>query len=330
MSVDQGLGRPRADCPRMIEVRPLEDELAEAHAARHQRIETLSSPAAQTRMLRERFGIAGGIANKYPKTNLLAAVGGMTPEDYVRRHTMLPFSTAVPHVHGQTTASVRNWLGVSCHLGLNRPIKEVRICVECVAIEQSAMRLGTYRRRHHLPGTSRCPYHGIRLHVVNSEQPFSALPNEWIGEGRVTLAPDIEGSVNDQDWLNRYRSICLAMMRSDHPMPCVEVNQALIAALQAEGLSTYLRRSQPLVSDLIRVKAGPKWVAENLPAIASREPGEIVPLIDGFTENRKTPRTTVVYAAMWACLDVDPWTQGKSIAARSKSLHEKSSAAVTT
>lgn len=295
----------------MIEVGALDDELTEAHAFRHQHIEGYQSQGEQTRELRRRFGINPGLACKYPKTHLLAAIAGKDPDDYVRRHTMLPLSAAVPCVYGQQESSTGDWLDVSCHVGFQRTIDEVRICIECVDQDVSRGQIPRYRRSHHIRGTSRCPEHGICLHEIRDRSPFGALPTHWIESNAIQVAHDIEALVPAPSWILRYRSICVAMLESPKPKPCTEINEALIAALDADGLSTNIRRKKPLVSDLIRDRAGKDWVAKHMTLIHSRPRGEVIPAIDGLTEKRREPRTWIVYAAMWACLSRDPWTNAE-------------------
>lgn len=291
-----------------IIVRALDDELAEAHSYRHQHIEGYESQAEQTRELRRRSGIAPGLACKYPKTHLLAAIAEQEPREYVHRHTMLPLTAAVPRIYGQKEASTDDWFDISCHLGLERPIEEVRLCVECVDQDLSDNRLPVYRRCHHIRGTSRCLQHGVRLHAVRDRAPFSALPTHWIDSGLVQLVLDVEAAVPDGSWMQPYREICVAMLGAGRPMACTAVNDALIEALDAVGLSTNIRRPKPLVSDFIRDRAGKKWVAENIAVIHAYPRGEVITMVDGLTEQRSRVRTWIVYAAMWACLDDDPWT----------------------
>lgn len=294
----------------MVIVRPLEDELAEAHAYRHLHIAGYESQAQQIRALREQLGIEKGIGCKYPATHLLAAVGGKSIIDYVREHTMLPLTAAVPSRERCTSASVDDWSTSAFHQGLGRPVEDVRICVECVERDRAEGKLPSYWRRHHIKGISRCPLHGIRLHSIDDRSPFSARPEEWVSRGQVNLVPDIEAEIADQKWMSRYISISLAMLNAYAPLASVEANNRLIEVLDDAGLSTKISQPKPLVSDFLRAKAGPLWLSENLSLMRGREAGEHVPLIDGLAYNRGIPRSSVLHAAIWACFPAgDPWTK---------------------
>lgn len=293
----------------MVIVRPLEDELAEAHAYRHQHIEGHESQAQQIRTLRRRFGIGSGISCKYPTTHLLAAVAGTSASDYVRRHTMLPLTAAVRLHSEHVPTSADHWLSSSFHRGFNRTVDDVRICVECLEFDDLQSAFSSYRRRHHLRGTSRCPRHGTRLHAIRDRTPFSAKPRDWLAGGQTELVPDIESDVPDGSWMRRFTSISMAMLNADAPISTVDANQMLMERLEEAGLSTYIRRPKPLVSDLLTEKAGTRWLADNIPGLGDRERGDLVQWIDGFRETPYSPRSSILHAAIWACFDWgDPWT----------------------
>ncbi|WP_439641465.1 hypothetical protein [Nevskia sp.] len=304
----------------MIIVRPLDDELAEAHAFRHQHIEGYESQSQQIRSLRRQFGIEKGLGCKYPTTNLLAVVGDKPVEEYVRRHTMLPLMAAVPAYLSRPTASINDWLCSSFHLGLHRPIEDVRICVECIRFDDLQGTVSSYRRRHHIRGTSRCPWHGCRLHAVRDRLPLNARPNEWVSRQKVDLVTDIEADVPDTRWMHRYTSISMAMLSADKPVSSAEANKALLIALEGAGFSTSIRRPKPLVSDLLSAKAGTRWIAENLPVRGEAVNGTFATRFDGFGDNPWTARSSILHAAVWACFDQgDPWT--KSMRANQSAGH---------
>jgi hypothetical protein len=293
----------------MLIVRPLEDELAEAHAYRHQHIEGYESLQEQIRALRSQLGIEKGIGCKYPTTHLLAVIGGKSIDEYVRQHTMLPLTAAVPSIEMRTSASINDWLSSAFHLGFRRPVDDVRICVECLELDRAEGKLSSYWRRHHVKGTSRCPLHGIRLHAIRECLPFSARPDDWITRGQIGLVPDIEADVADPQWMRRYINISMAMLNTDEPLATVEANHRLIEVLEAAGLSTKASQSRPLVSDLLRAKAGKRWVTENLALMRGKQSGDFVPLIDGLAYNPANSRSSILHAALWACFaDGDPWT----------------------
>lgn len=300
--------RPVNEVP-MIIVRPLDDELAEAHAFRHQHIEGYESQSQQIRSLRRQFGIEKGLSCKYPTTNLLAVVGDKPVGEYVRRHTMLPLMAAVPAYSSRPTASINDWLCSSFHLGLHRPFEDVRVCVECLRFDDLQGTVSSYRRRHHIRGTSRCPRHGCRLHAVRDRSPFISRPNEWLSRQQVDLVTDIEADVPDARWMHRYTRISMAMLSADTPISSADANKVLLIALEGAGLSTSIRRPKPLVSDLLSAKAGTRWIAENLPVRGEAVNGTFATRFDGFADQPGTARSSILHAAVWACFDQgDPWT----------------------
>ncbi len=293
----------------MVIVRPLEDELAEAHAYRHQHIEGYESQVQQIRTLRRRFGIENGISCKYPTTHLLAAVAGKSASDYVRRHTMLPLTAAVRLHAEHIPTSADHWLSSAFHRGFNRTVDDVRICAECLEFDEQQSAFSSYRRRHHLRGTSRCPWHGTRLHAIRGHFPFAARPRDWLAGGQTELVPDIERDVPDARWMRRFTSISMAMLNAEAPISTIDANQMLIERLEDADLSTNIRRPKPLVSDLLTDRAGTRWLTENIPGFGERENGAFVYRIDGFRETPYTLRPSILYAAIWACFDQgDPWT----------------------
>ncbi len=300
--------RPVNDGP-MIIVRPLDDELMEAHAYRHQHIEGYESQVQQIRTLRRLFGIENGIACKYPTTHLLAAVADKPVCEYVQQHTMLPLIAAMPLYSAHAPISAEHWLESAFHRGFHRSIEDVRICVECLKFDAMQGPFASYKRRHHIRGTSRCPWHGIRLHTVQDRNPFSARPSEWLTRGRIAPVPDTDGDVPDTRWMRRYTSISMAMLNADVPISSEEANLALVEMVEAAGLSSNIRRPRPLVSSLLSAKAGARWLAENLSSRGEKVNGAFVRRIDGFRENPGTPRSAILHAAIWACFEQgDPWT----------------------
>lgn len=93
------------------------------------------------------------------------------------------------------------------------------------------------------------------------------------------------------------------------PLASVEANNRLIEALDAAGLSTRISQPKPLVSDLLRAKAGAHWVDQNLAFMRGKPVGEFVPMIDGLAINRILPRSSVLHASVWAYFPSgDSWT----------------------
>ncbi len=292
----------------MIIVKPLDDELAEGHRQRHMHIFGFTSDEQQREYLRAYYGQKKKRSERMPDAFLLAISAGMTPDEYVRRHTMLPPTRVAAWSSLKSVLPDTAWNIAAIKFGFAIPTSAGRLCLDCINEDRQQQRTSGFRRIHHLPGIDYCPIHRNALYAVSNEHPFKRMPITWVDKGDLRPIAPIEDTVPDRDWVERYRAICLATLYEPAPFLAKALNYELMRMMNGAGYTTDARHPLTNLSDVLLTKIGPQWAAKFLPKIAEKPINRYYTSVDGVGQAHWSVRPTLLYCAMWACLDRDPWT----------------------
>lgn len=198
---------------------PLPDELVDGHegrvAAFHAGLLPLSSRRDLIFQLAEAITpLSRGLFREW----YLAALSGMTPIDYVRRHTLVPglrvtTQSNPPLLHGTRSASVpRPWLFTS-------GAKSAHLCRECVQEDLSCRSYSWFRRIHNLPGIEMCFSHARPLDRVCVPDGWCRLPHAWLARGETVACEINPGSTIEHRFQIRLKETYGYFLERDRPFP---------------------------------------------------------------------------------------------------------------
>lgn len=262
----------------LVPIRPLPDELCLGHLGRirawhgHRHLQRAAQAVSEHV---ERSGLAMRGA---PRAHALAALADISAQDYVERHTMLPYmSFALASAEDGHCGEVP--LSLVRKQAFMTPRAAAYFCPACVEHDLSAGGSGYayWRRAHHLPARSTCPDHpGSTLVAVVDAMAFAESPAHWLGKGGWEDLP-LDAAAEQDPVVARFHEMTLAMLGRKMGFTSTGVGRALGSMAAAAGLSTAKDRRQASgrkrFADLVSEAAPASFLLGLFPTIAGRSYG---------------------------------------------------------
>lgn len=286
----------------MIDVDPMPDELAVAHAGRIAYANGCTSRGDFDLLLNREVARRGRDPKALCRLGQLALVSEMPSTTYARQHSMLAaFRVAAKsgetHLHGDSVST-----SFSRRLGLLTQRFGAYVCVRCIKEDLNRSHFSWFRRIHHLIGVDWCQTHCCALSRVTAGDPFARVPQFWLDRGELEPVRVTNEQLNEPDFLARYVQIATALLQRSQPFDAPSINSLLAERGRYWGLRISFKGVRPLLSDRVRALAPVPWLQSHLPELHQKGSGQYFSTIDGLLVSRSVPHVGHTYAIAMAAL----------------------------
>ena len=284
----------------MITAQPLSDEFMLGHLGRWRSVNHFRSVAQCLDELGRQYADQQW-GPKNPLTpQIMARHSGLEVDDYIRLHTMLPFTAF--SVYDKRIVNEAWSMNVAKRHGAGTPREAAYCCPSCAKEDLDYWGYSYWRRSHQLPGVYWCQKHpNERLHAVDAPDAFGVQPHLWIGAAK-TRIHDMPIALQEHAEVRRFWEFCLAMLDHGRPLTIKGVRRVLGARAIASDLRIHnTSGSGRRPSDLAGVVFPPAFLQAVFPTLAKKPPGVYFRPIDGAvrTGNRASTATgTALVASM--------------------------------
>lgn len=323
----------------LIRLEPLPGELDRGYLGRLGRFNGVRNEKDCLALVSAWAGLEGRSGTEVPRLELLRRAAGTTLEEFVCRHTTLPFRRGItsylPGIpHGDPASTSMLW---ATGMRVARP--GAYFCEACAAEDLDFHGFSYWRRDLQIPGVLSCEKHDLSLSYVDDDAAFYRAPASWIGACHsISGAWALEAAGNAA--VRRYLDICASLLDRPTPIDVRDASRGLADRARQRGLTTYpvsgdREPSSPLLSDLVADSFGVRWLAPVFPDLVNKPRGRLLSRIDGVLYLSKSASSVVAYAlaasalfdsadeAMRAMLSPDPREDPPSGARASRRIEDE-------
>ncbi|SCK14371.1 TniQ family protein [Vogesella sp. LIG4] len=247
----------------LIMAKPHPDELGLGHAGR---IAFLNGIPSFSALLRYTLGSAQDHRKRNEDRQQLLYFSeqlAMHPEQYLARHTLIPFHYAYPgQKHSELTYQplIRRWLKPA-----DGPLlKAARACQQCV----EEKKIGWWQRQHQLPGVDICIKHKTPLLRTEGTDGF-LLPPEY---HFLHVAPTRESTPSwDHPTVTRYHEFATWLLSQPERISPKELIPPVKTRCEALGITRDIKKKAPdsSLSRHIKTQFPVDWLEKHYPALLS-------------------------------------------------------------
>lgn len=244
---------------------PLQDEFAPGYIGRLIGLSLAEDGEAYFKDLRARLAQQDvDLEGKYNE-ELLVHVHGLTHQDFIEKHSLIPYSWAV-RAPLPSYRSNRRTRPASIS---NTPRNGAWFCPDCARQDRQTDGVSYWRRTHQLTGIEKCLFHrNTCLLGVDSKSAFMQEPYLFLDRGAPTEY--CRSAVAQCDTILRFAEISAWLLNAPHPKP-PKAARALMSALTST--SGIYGGKFFAASELLRhaTEVLPKeWLAANFPDVFER------------------------------------------------------------
>lgn len=235
-----------------------------------------------------------------PAAATLALAAGIPLQQFVRKHSLLPFHRTVSLKDCGVDHGDPSRLDLIDHFG-TRVWRQSQawFCPDCVKEDIDDQGFAYWRRSHQLPGVSWCFKHGSQL--ANSpigKKAFDGMPFLEMA-ARYEFAEQEFLAVSANPAIRRYADIVKAFLASERPMALIHARFRIAQQAKKHQLRIGMRGRQPTLADRVLEQIPQSWLRTQFPSIKDRSAGEFFTPIDNITLGVVTDQ---VYALALAVL----------------------------
>lgn len=276
-------------------------EVAQGYLVRLKAINGYPSLEVTSKQLRQKYSYSANGKRLAQLPYLLAGAVGMSPEEFCRLHTMMPFDRAITHHFAELTHGSVSKPRVVQYNGLKLPEPAGRCCPRCIREDLEFWGYAYLRREHQLPGVVSCGKHEELLVWADGTDALCRSPIQILNSP-APITHALEPSITSHPVVARYITIAEAWLSGHRPIPL----EKMIAVLQERGDEVGVRRSvkghKRLLSDLA-LDTGPlEWLALLVPKIKNKKPGVYQSPLDHVFNSQSTAFRSDYYALALALL----------------------------
>lgn len=218
-----------------------------------------------------------------PDAVTLAMVAEIPIEQFIQKHTLLPFHRMVSLkdsdiAHGDpTNPNLIDYFGTRVwrqHMALS--------CPKCVK-EDMEEGFAYWRLTHQIPGIPWCHKHGCELENSSiGKKAMDSMPNE---SKKSTLYSDEEfQSIKENIAIQRYVDIALAFQRSKQPMPLIHASYRIAEQAKKHDLRIGERGKKSTLTERVMDLVPMCWLKTLYPEIGEWSRGKYFNSIDNSTK----------------------------------------------
>lgn len=199
-----------------------------------------------------------------PEAFLLASASGISIQQFVKQHTLLPLMRAVTRTHPNiangdpSNPTIIEWF-------TKRKIKsKAFLCPACVEEDSRLTGFSYWRRPHQLPGVDWCLIHRTPLHYATSKDAFYDTPNYTLELSKPVI---YDNSILENPVVQRYVEIATGWLKLDHPHSVQEATLKITSKAKEVGLRMHLNGKQSILSKEALGLLPEAWLRSHFPGI---------------------------------------------------------------
>ena len=252
---------------------PLPDELDRSYLGRVLAINGMSEGKDGIAALQQCHPLADTSSAAPNLVELLSNVAGMSAEQFVRAHSLLPLRRAITTFyadieHGSPKRQTLLQFGDNAML---RP--GAYFCEDCTAQDISKYGVSYWRRSHQIIGQMWCSEHKAPLRFVSDSNAFSTSPMAAHKLSKPVPANLVVDAIKSPE-VKRFLLIAKLLLERSKPLPAKYISFAIRNAANQMGFHTKGRLdTRPLLSDSIRQRFPRDWLMGCCDDLAQKAPG---------------------------------------------------------
>lgn len=275
----KGAGTHPNNCPQLIAVAPLPDELDRSYLGALIRANSLSSEDAIYGVLAQAAGGGKKPTNRLARVELLSVAAKVSLSTFIRNHTTMPLRRAIVSVLPHLEYAEMN-LKILRNSGMQLTRPAAYLCEKCVQEDIAFHGRSYWRRQHQIPGLFWCTKHLSELRYTDGEHAFISEPADFLNSSNIVEEKWLLNQRN-QAVLN-FLSISSALMDREAPIGVSLASMVLRHRAEILGHHTLgTRVVSSWLSDAMLNAFGREWLEATMPSIAGKRPGESINRIDG-------------------------------------------------
>lgn len=234
--------------------------------------------------LRKAVHPPGEPSGKYPAAVTLALAAGIPLEQFVRKHSLLPFHRTVTPKDADVDHGDPFKLDLIEHFGTRVWRQSMAMfCPDCVREDVSSRSFAYWRRSHQLPGVHWCIRHGCQLaNNPIGKKAFDDMPRlEMSSHYEFSEKEFLEVLANPV--IQRYVEIAYAILDSRRATPLIQARFRIAEEAKKHHLRVGARGQLPTLTDRLLEHVPIYWLKIMYPEIEQRSAGEFFNSIDNIT-----------------------------------------------
>lgn len=261
----------------MLVTKPLPEEFSAGHMGRLLRLNAMPAIRATAHKLLRRAAFGASHDEAVSPLHSLAAIVGLDPVAYARRHSLLPF-----HSH----AFRSDQSGYHDHWLLAHFLKfgtssntDVALCPECIEEDEDFWGFSFWRREHQINGMRWCMRHGEPLRYIEDRDAFLSTPREWLSRAKGFSENGLYAKAPEA--LKRFQEMARLMLEQGAPASLSRMRDHIAAHAQANGfVLSECATGHRLASDHVFRVFPKSWLQEVFPKSTRKTPGEYCCVFD--------------------------------------------------
>jgi len=281
--------------------KPFPDEIIHGWRGRVAALNSLSKSRQAESLLRQSAEKSATELSDDPDfTECAAAALGITRQELIRRHTLLPFFDALGDLkqNKSGTKSAKHLQVYLRQAPFRIDSKEALFCRQCAGEDLARWKFSYWRRSHHLPGVQCCSKHGTPLLSAGTHEAFDRCPHHFLD-----AQPKMCAMPHDE-LLLRYSQIAADILDCAPLVDSTTASIKLGLRANTSGLriSNAGRRKTPstYVMELLPLD----WLQKTFPRVRWNA-GKFISTFDGACSPRATRYTTATLCLLAAVLYED-------------------------
>lgn len=261
---------------------PMPDELDRGYMGRLMSANGYQYEPALFSAIERHLGLDSKRRHELSKTERLAAVAGLSSEQFVMNHSTLPLlrsiTWSVPEVaHGSTD---NRQILYRRTMVATRP--DAYFCTACAKADIDFHGLSYWRRSLQVPGMLWCEKHDLPLRYVEYEKAMSQSPHELFEKGEA-VDEEFAREAIENTYVRRFLSVASGLMDRPKPLRTDEIRFVLRDQAVAMGLQSGAGLVKgPLLSDFISKSFPKRWLQIVFPDVAEKPHGQFMHRVDGI------------------------------------------------
>lgn len=273
------------------------DEVAQGYAGRLLRLNGCDVPRIWSGQSFARYLASHSpTARVRPWLEALAEPTGLTPENFLRYHTLKPFFNAV------MVGDDPRWL-LQTHARHLSPSASApsHFCAECVSEDHSFWGFAYWRRTHQLPGVTRCVKHQTGLWVSKAPGSFLNAPDSQCGNPE-PLSDAVVHDAKTNTRIDLYTEICLTLLEGHQPISL----DIMVTVLQGQARALGMKRRPGVlgvhISDVAAQWFPGPWQRKYFPDLGNKIRHQYLPFLDRTYSSRNVAYPATAYALALASI----------------------------
>lgn len=268
----------------MIRPALLPDEIDRGYLGRVIRWNGLKDDKEAGKYMAQLFGVSQFSRKEVTLIELLSKTAGLTLQEFVQRHTMLPLRRGIAAYQPERMHGSKENIGMLIN-GMQPSRPAAYFCPHCMKEDVDFHGFSYWRREMQIPGVFGCPKHATPLRYIESKQAFLSSPADVL-EPSSQVSEALTQECSDNPYIKKFLDICAGLLDRDHALDARVVVEVLKNEAARQGFGGYSSiGNHPRVSDRVVSVFGEAWLAHVSPQGVTKSGNWLREQIDGRLEH---------------------------------------------